>query len=97
MRVGDHHSALNEPGFFEPGCACHLTIAVGRKPAAENRVIVLLSARPDGRNTSPDGVTFDQCRLPNLDAGDIGDRIPRSRRSFKRDAKIASPFRLSGQ
>src|SRR5919109_5152231 len=47
VRVGDHDWPFEETGFFHPGCAGHLTIAIKREPGGEHRIFGLFATRED--------------------------------------------------
>src|SRR5712675_1222072 len=97
VRVGDHHRAFEEAGFFYPGGAGHFAIAVERPPAGKNRITHgILAARENRGDPGANGAFADlefslasnERGVADGDAGDVCDGIQRAWRSVERYAEI---------
>ena len=89
--VADPDRALDDPEILEIGAAGHFAVAVEVEKAAVDRTLVGMAAREHDRDSRPDVLAFDHRHLPDLDSGNVGDRVERARRALERDAKIARP------
>ena len=96
--IGNDNWAFKKSAFFNPMRAGHFTVAVQAEHAGVDRIVQrIVSARDDGRDAGPDWTFADHKfsfatndgRVTNFDAGDVGDRVQRTRRSFKWDTEIA--------
>ena len=91
VRVGDHDRAGGGPRLLDPGDAGHLAVAVLRVEPSRVGVAGLGSpARVDRRHAGADALARDQRRETDLHAGDVGDRVPRSRLAGERDPQHSS-------
>jgi len=97
MRVGDRDRSFEHPAFLHPRRPGHLAVAVQREPCGKHRIRVGLAARKHHRHTgahralSDDqlAVAGNQGGLPDLDAGNVADRVQRSRGPANRQVEVA--------
>jgi hypothetical protein len=96
MRVRDRDRPLENPRFLQPRRPSHLAVAIEREPRAEDRIRIRLAPRmnhshPGAHRPFADDelpAARDECRVSDLDAGDIGDRVHPTRRAVDRQAKL---------
>ena len=77
MRIGDGDRAFEKTGFFDPGGAGHLAVAVEAEPSCIDWVDVLWATRQDDSDAGTDGtfanlqrpIAANQRRGADLDSG----------------------------
>ncbi len=96
--IGDHHRAVHQPGFLDPGGAAHLAVAVLAEPAGKHRIRRIVAptwqdgghaAAHHGSAVGCIGCAGNQGVVANLDAAHIGDGVERSGRALERNPEVA--------
>jgi hypothetical protein len=93
VRVGQEHRPLQLPRLLDPGGAGHLAVAVQCEPSAEYRRAQAIAAARQDRGDArahlvPARQVLDQRGVANRHAGDVRDRIERSRLAVERHAEV---------
>ncbi len=89
VRVGDHHGAVEESGFFDPGGSGHLAVAILRIPSGECGIGERLSAGENDRDAGANIGSLNQRCVADLNSGDVRDGVQRAGCSIERNAEIA--------
>ena len=98
VRVGNADGSLEKSAFLYPRGSRHLAVAVEREPCAEHRIGIAFAAWMNHRDTGAHGTasggelprTADQCGVPNLHTGHVGDGAKRAGSPADRDAEFTS-------
>ena len=91
VRIGDKNRTIQKSGLLQPVRSRHVAIAVLREKSPKNRIVGLLSARPDDGYAGPHGVALNDRPMADLNAGHVCDPVERSSEALERYAKIAGP------
>ena len=88
MRVGQRDRRGQQPRLLHPLEARDFAVAVEPERRRERGEV----ARDDDRDAGPHVVAFDECCMPDADAGDVGDRVQQARLEVADDdAEVSSP------
>jgi hypothetical protein len=106
QRVGQHDGRLDRAELLDLGRPGQLAEGVPHEHRPGHLVLEQVArVGQDRRHTGPDGVAFDDRRVPDADALDVGDRIERpggedagldAQVSRPRPALVAAPDRCDG-
>jgi hypothetical protein len=100
VRVRDRDRSLEISALLNPRRSRHLAISVQCEPRREDRIGIRFSARMNDSDTGADGALSHyelaasgyESGVADLDAGNIGNRVQRARRSTNRKTKGILPW-----
>ena len=91
VRVRERHRRREPAALGDPRGAGHLAVAVERERAGRARHADAVPAARQDRCHPGLHVTVDERHVPDLDARDVGDRVPLPRRPVERDPGLTAP------